>query len=1104
MNIQNIKLPKLRLLLSQLIKKSPNVPRGSEKAFEKIAEKSHRKTVEMLYFTINKAKKNEKITAKKFKEIKYIVANPTPVIKKKGVVKITALNVVKFNKDVAKFYYSRSKYIMDKKPDSIYKAKLRYYTEDGTEVKYHIYNDENTTHNLNILTYLITPWNYTFTKLNKDVITDMLNQTRFITGEYLWHPYAFLIDFPEGYVIYSVEAYPKIGNIKNQMKTIQSYQDNINNTCVYDGCIKFFEIKMNKNEKDKEAKSAYNKLIKFKNQYAIEYTNETLHKIGQLVKANIIIKDFVNGDDKEYNSDEFNKYRIEFMNTRYNHLDLCTASFNDPVELENEEELEHIKNQNKYYIEKYGKVYTSENVYKVKDTEFKTIFKKWSTDVELNKYTISTNSEEYKFLDNYDYVMHRFINDMPIDNNLYKEIDLKKSYYNYSNKEFNPFYVGVPSGSFITCSCNDTFDYKKMSKDIVGFFEVKIVSIKNNKLDKLGFKIGSNYIFYSSMINLLLEHCELNFINACYGPSINIPFTKDFLNEEKGLNHYCKAVGVFQYVNNTIDTNIKVMDEDIRYYSIINNNDCSYYRDDNIIHISRDNMDVQSYRHIALAIHSYNHTLVLNEMLKYNINDIFGIKLDSIVIRKEVDIIENSSFKIKEGKIENLLKNWGAFAEIENKQTTSIKKINELNSYYDMEIITDDINLNDIITAYIKPSINNLIWDDYFLNTNEYVYQSVIVIGGIAGSGKSTSILKKFNPLTTCFTTSCWNLISAMKNKYPDIIGLSIPKLTGMMDGKKVEKCYKPKIKRIVYDEATLLDYKKEIRTIIKLNKHCFHFILGDIDLDGAYYQCSMMNNVINPSQIKCQYVKYTKTYRFDNELNNNLNELREKMKLFKGDIRQLNNWFKQSIFKSRVFNINDIVYNNNDIGISCTNEMRDKSKHLTECFIDKGTKPKFFIKNTYLNKKQYKGMELKEIPDHKNFEMLLFKTIHSFQGNELLNDNKIIIDLSNIFDYNLIYTALSRAKRMDQIYIIDPATVYINDPNRKKIIYEPVKKIKQSIVIEEKIDEVTKPIINYICKCGLCSSNICSCDNCKYEFIRLSGNYFCNNCGKWKDRCIK
>jgi ATP-dependent exoDNAse (exonuclease V) alpha subunit len=40
-------------------------------------------------------------------------------------------------------------------------------------------------------------------------------------------------------------------------------------------------------------------------------------------------------------------------------------------------------------------------------------------------------------------------------------------------------------------------------------------------------------------------------------------------------------------------------------------------------------------------------------------------------------------------------------------------------------------------------------------------------------------------------------------------------------------------------------------------------------------------------------------------------------------------------------------------------------------------------------------------------------------QGCEVENDQQLIIYIDGMFDYNLFYTALSRAKRIDQIFII-------------------------------------------------------------------------------------
>ena len=1048
MDIKGIKTPKLRREILKLISQASMKTSASRSVYEKNALKFQRPKLLSMYELLTT--KPKQITAKTFTQFVEKKKNPAVTRAKKG---IKIINKKNQNKYGVKMYKVYGQAFQSKYPNSYYRQSLKYYN-NGEEVT-----------SFTVAGELVQAWAYSYLWLNKNRLQSMTNQTVTSGEPYLWFPDAFLMEYPHGYVKYTIEAFDRVGtNVDLMLKKVQSYKNNLQGTCVYDGCVKFMEYKLILNPNNKKAQIALNKLNKSRLQYAKEYTNETLSDIGKLVKSSIVIKDYINGCDQHFNQDKFNDFRIEFMNTKYNHLELTTSSFKEPIVLNTKEELQHIKDVNEYYIEKFGSVYTTDNVYKVKDTEFKNIFKQWSKDVQLPLYSINTSSDGYKFLENYDYVMHRFINKMPIDNSLYQENDLIKSYYNYSNKDYNPFYVGVPSGAFITCSCDETFDYADITKNkLVGFYEVMIISINNNKLTQLGFKVGSKYTLFTSMINILLLHCKLQFINASYGPSVHIPFTEDFLQKEDGLSHYCKAVGIFQRVNTTIDTSVKVINSDVAYYSIINQAGCSYYRDQNIIHISRDNEDVKSYQHIALAIHSYNHTLILNEMLKYNIEDIFGVKLDSIVLKKTVAIQPNKCFKVKEANIEDLLKNWGAIMEAEKAPATILQSVTELETFLTTSVKTNDyfhfnsdldegiadpiyegneceddiditpanwfmpecdiladlgVDLSDIVSDYIKPSNNTTLYVKHILYVLVYITHRVIIIGGKGGSGKTNSLLRNLDPKTTCYTTTCWNLIEGLGKKYGDIIGLSLPKLTGKMDGSNVEKAYRPQIKNIIIDEATLIDIQT-IKDIIKMYPHCYIYILGDIDMDGTYYQCSMMNKVINPSKMNCQYVKYTKTYRFNPELDDYLNDLRNKMIEYKGNTRELKKWVEGSLIKSCYKSIDDITYNTDDVGISCNNEMGDKSKHLTEKFIARGAKPKYFIKNTYLHKKQMRGQELFEIPDHKNYEMKLFKTIHSFQGLDLNENNKIIIDLSCVFDYNLIYTAFSRARRIDQIQII-------------------------------------------------------------------------------------
>ena len=119
--------------------------------------------------------------------------------------------------------------------------------------------------------------------------------------------------------------------------------------------------------------------------------------------------------------------------------------------------------------------------------------------------------------------------------------------------------------------------------------------------------------------------------------------------------------------------------------------------------------------------------------------------------------------------------------------------------------------------------------------------------------------------------------------------------------------------------------------------------------------------------------------------------------------------------FKDNFKNKEDVEFDNKTIGISDIKDTEELTKH----FISKGTEPQYYIKNTNINKGEYKGARLDKEPDHQNFECKLFKTIHSFQGLDLKRDEKIIISVKKYFDNNLFYTAFSRARNLNQIIIL-------------------------------------------------------------------------------------
>lgn len=821
----------------------------------------------------------------------------------------------------------------------------------------------------------------------------------------------------KAYTIIKTIAYKKEqGQSLEQLQQI--YKDSDSGHCVYDAFVNYFKNKINESEKiNRHAKAIYNKLIKSEEglKFKKSYTDKTLYEIANFCQATIKIKDLINGNDKEIKTD-YARYYIELINTKYNHLDLLTHNYKDVEEVDDEKYLD-IKKNSPFYIEKNGSLITIDKTYVKTKKYFNKLFYEWKNENNFNQLFIYDNSDAYKVVANYDYVLHTFFHRYEVNNELYNEIDLKKAYYNYSNKNINKFYNGVPSGSFITFKCNNDFDIQTFNtiynNNLIGYFEVKINKhlSKQEHFNILGLNINSVHVLTSAQIYLLKDYIEFEFLNVSYAPSVDIPFDERFLEkDEEGCKHYCRAYGNIIRKDNEIDITIKPLNKDINYYKTVDNEQYEIYKVNDLVKIAYKNKYYKSYRHIGYYIHSYVRTLIINQLLKMDINDVFGVKLDSIVYKKDAQFdYDQNIFSVKDCKIEKLLKKY--------------------DDEFDDDIINDEEDIEDYQSlknynyyrSFFKIKYENIELKENFIYSKDIITNRIIFIGGAGGSGKTSSLLRGLDNKRICYTANCWNLITGQRNKNKDIIGFSFPNLTGNCNGKKTEIKKNNNIAYIIVDEMTL-NNKEDVEYIINNYTHSYIFLLGDIDQDGTFYQCTLPNiNLYMPNE-NIQYIKYTKSYRFDNELLIKLNGLRQCMKYnFNNEYRNLNilNYVKQH-FKDNFFNKENVIFNNNDIGISGCNDLIKNENKLSEYFINKGTKPQYYIKQTNFCKRQFKGQQLDEKPDHSNYEMKLFKTIHSFQGLDLNDNNKIIISITKNFDFNLFYTALSRARRCDQIIILN------------------------------------------------------------------------------------
>lgn len=1017
--MNNISVKKLKKNLTKIIVSNPQLGR-----FYNIVDKAQRTKLIMLnrvfdqyiesgnksILPINKSKNMiKKIIKKDNAQAEY-----AEMRKKKKIVKNTSIErrMITLNrKNINDHYQWTHKYqlqmISKTYPNSLYQQIVRFY-QDGVLL-----------HSMNIDTK--DPYNKKF--IDRCKLYFSYGEEYWIVAEFLKNKdFAGFAVIDENLFNRKVDivtiAYTKVKNI-NQGYIIQTFRDNENGTCVYDGVLQYFKNKSDIGN-NKPAKGMYNALIREETKYKKAYTDVELSDIAKFVKASIKIVDLVNGNNKNFNESSENRYCIEFINSRFNHLDFLSHSY-DEVKKVSKDEYNSIKFNSSFYIEKYGKLYAIldgvTSLYSVIESPFKIMFDNWKKENNLNILSICSDNEVMPMLEDYDFSIHRFFDDkMIIDNSLYKELDMKKAYYNYSDSKYNKYYMGVPSGAFLNFKCVNNFTIDNFneitSNKLTGFYQVEILTT-NYELNKLGFSIGSTHTLFTSMIVLLKEYITFDFINVSYSPSVHIPFTEEFIevydkknDTDKGIRGYCKAFGLMMMVPTGANIEIKPMNDDTKYYNLINDDNTEMYISNGVIKMIKTDVKLYTHLHIASAINAYCKTILLEQMLTMDINDIFGVKLDSIVYRGNVPVYNDYIFSSsKKCKIEGMLR---------NKKERSIG--------YDLDFGLDyatnyECSQSRYYEPYFLSGRETINFKINFVQTGEIINNRVVKIGGKGGAGKTYSLLNHLQLNTVIYSANAWNLIEGQQKKTDKkFIGLSIPKLTGRCNGKKVLKVDNKDAKIIILDEATL-NNKNDVEFIIKKFYWCYIFLLGDIDRDGFYYQCSIDKNIYTDFS-KCQYIEYTKTYRFDDMLDAKLNCLRQKMRDYDGNINMLNEYVKEE-YKNNYIKREDIIFLDTDVGISSCNDMGEHSSNISEYFVNKGSKPQYYVKKTDLYKGLLKGSKLDEKPSHNNYECKLFKTIHSFQGLDIGHDQRIIIYFDKIFDYNLFYTAFSRARRLDQIVII-------------------------------------------------------------------------------------
>ena len=455
---------------------------------------------------------------------------------------------------------------------------------------------------------------------------------------------------------------------------------------------------------------------------------------------------------------------------------------------------------------------------------------------------------------------------------------------------------------------------------------------------------------------------EFDIIEGCWGDNIDFRFNDELINgyeiidDDEKVRYYCKYVGIMSSKN--LQRNMYI-NGDEQFINNLNNKFENIDVYGNEVKISYDKKSNYHLSHISGFILSYMRMNMLEQLEQFKTEDVYRVVVDGIYFKK-IDVDLKNCFRYEEKEFKN---NDGGLSYISNPKD------------YDFEA--------------------KLIHDkNYTLSKADFRENNKIELHlGCGGSGKTHYNLNDKGFINPTYYAPSWKLVRN-KQKETGVYSNTIAKITS--DDPIVVSNQRKFVSTLIIDEVSMMT-EKDKQKIIKNFPNCKIIFCGDIGFQlppidkGDEFKIDTM-----------KIINHNKNYRVkDDNFLEILNTCRDKMK--KG------HRIKEYVL-SKLNKVKDMDYNHTtDMIITGTHETKDlytdKYKHLDKYYITKSDRV-YGRGEIYLEK-----------PDTEHYVLQHAYTTHSIQGETATG--KLFIDMENIWENRMIYTMISRAKTLDQIYII-------------------------------------------------------------------------------------
>ena len=796
--------------------------------------------------------------------------------------------------------------------------------------------------------------------------------------------------------------------------------------------IKEYFLDRVENSKTKQGKENYKRFYRYTLEFIDRFRNgvpeKFISEICEKLKIAIeIIQPFTNKKYLEVKSSTRNQKIFKFINTELNHVDVLTENRNSLFK-SNEPEIvspqdllkiqESLDYKNEMYIFKknlYGlssirtldKNYILENSFYeiVREFEDETGLRDLSIDALREPELQTFINDAVNFNGTIDFkdtthLRHISKNDEPPEN--LEHIDMIKAYSKFYESKY---YQGF---SIIS-------HFRKLDKaEYNGYYYIDSLDLTHadEKFKKLNDKLNwfSSHNIYTLPELKALENYGGRYTishGAVGTKDFDFRFNKDMLDRKEevlipdgagGFNkmkisYYAKYCGLMASLHSRDNFYMKGNKQFLQ--TIQQDDDLEiYYSDyDNESRIGFNKKYMYNKKYITGQITAYQRLNMLEQLLKMDLDKIVRVCVDGIYYEKHnyenLENIKNHSDKVFTIKKEMTFQN-----HPHDKYLSNI--VNETEAFDKLKDCKFKIP--------IKRDIVKFEFCD-----------------GAGGTGKTHyNLITDRGLINAVYVAPCHKLATEMHEKILKETGRSIPCIVLnrlLEEPYKIQERYIYKWRHYLIDEASMISegYKKELMETLPNA-----IFMGDLDhqlkpvIDINKLRKRFKDNIPN------DYLKQMTTKGFDKVREFKINyrfincpkltALSEYLRSNKDKSINYNNLGLQTITLEELKK----TYQKEDMILRFNNELKKDSKckvNYTEIFKDI---PKYKITANY---SKYKNGEI-IYEDLKGFnrELRHAFTTHSVQG--ITFENKIFIDITN-FDYRLFYTAISRARKINQLYII-------------------------------------------------------------------------------------